>query len=310
VINFRYHVVSLTAVFLALAIGLVMGTAALNGPAVDELKNNVNALSGQNQVYRAQVNQLEADASKQEQFANQIAAVTLEGKLADRRIVIVSMQSSNSYVSNVQQMLELAGVKVTGQVQIGNALTDPANSARLLDLAHRTAPVGLANLPANSNGVETASYLLASVLVNHAPPVNADTMRTVLEAYSDSQFISLSDGGISAPAEAIVLVAPQPYTDKDGDGKNASMLTIADQFDKVAPLVVAANGAAGTGNIIAALRSDPTLSKTISTVDNLATPQGQIATVLALTEQLVGHKVGHYGLGAGATALVPPKPAA
>jgi len=32
VINFRYHVVSLTAVFLALAIGLVVGTAALNGP--------------------------------------------------------------------------------------------------------------------------------------------------------------------------------------------------------------------------------------------------------------------------------------
>ena len=34
-INFRYHVVSLTAVFLALAIGLVVGTAALNGPVAD-----------------------------------------------------------------------------------------------------------------------------------------------------------------------------------------------------------------------------------------------------------------------------------
>ena len=37
-INFRYHVVSLTAVFLALAIGLVVGTAALNGPVADSLK--------------------------------------------------------------------------------------------------------------------------------------------------------------------------------------------------------------------------------------------------------------------------------
>ena len=36
-INFRYHVVSLTAVVLALAIGLVVGTAALNGPVVDTL---------------------------------------------------------------------------------------------------------------------------------------------------------------------------------------------------------------------------------------------------------------------------------
>src|SRR5581483_8165830 len=44
VINFRYHVVSLTAVFLALAIGLVVGTAALNGPAADALGEQVDAL--------------------------------------------------------------------------------------------------------------------------------------------------------------------------------------------------------------------------------------------------------------------------
>ena len=44
-INFRYHVVSLTAVFLALAIGLVVGTAALNGPAADALGEQVDALA-------------------------------------------------------------------------------------------------------------------------------------------------------------------------------------------------------------------------------------------------------------------------
>ena len=41
-INFRYHVVSLTAVFLALAIGLVVGTAALNGPVADSLRGQVS----------------------------------------------------------------------------------------------------------------------------------------------------------------------------------------------------------------------------------------------------------------------------
>ena len=42
-INFRYHVVSLTAVFLALALGLVVGTAALNGPLSDSLRDQVTA---------------------------------------------------------------------------------------------------------------------------------------------------------------------------------------------------------------------------------------------------------------------------
>ncbi len=317
-INFRYHVVSLTAVFLALAIGLVMGTAALNGPAADELNNKVSALSGQNQVYRAQVNQLEADASKQEQFASQIAATTLADKLASRRVAVVSMQASNAYVANVVQMLGYAGAKVTGQIHIQDSFTDPNNSDSLLALASLTAPSGaaaLAGLPANSNGVETSSYLLASMLLDRAPPISPQTVQTVLTAYSGGnqknnlgQFIKVT-ADVNGPAEAIVFIASQPYTDRAGDGKNASMLTMADQFDKVGPLVVTANGAAGTGNLIAALSGDPTLSKTISTVDNLATPQGQIATVLALAEQMIQHKTGHYGLDSGATALVPPKPA-
>jgi hypothetical protein len=309
VINFRYHVVSLTAVFLALAIGLVMGTAALNGPAADELSNKVNALSGQNQVYRAQVNQLEADASKQEQFANQIAPVVLQDKLVGRSVVVVYMHNASSYVSGVLQMLGFAGAKVTGQVELEDNLVDTTNSDTLLELAHRTAPASLTGLPANSNGVETASYLLCSVLLTHTPVIAPDAVRTVLKAFTETQYIKVNGDGVTGPAEAMVLIAPQPYTDKQGDGKNASMLTMADQFDKVGPLVVAANGAAGTGNLIAALRGDPTLQKTISTVDNLATPQGQITTILALVEQVTQHKAGHYGLDSGATALVPPKPA-
>ena len=53
-INFRYHVVSLTAVFLALAIGLVVGTAALNGPVADTLSDQVDrAAQGQHAAARA-----------------------------------------------------------------------------------------------------------------------------------------------------------------------------------------------------------------------------------------------------------------
>jgi hypothetical protein len=219
------------------------------------------------------------------------------------------MHNTSSYVAGVVQMLGYAGAKVTGQIELEDTLADPNNSERLLDLASSTAPTNLSGLPANSNGVETASYLLASVLLTHTPVINPDTVRTVLKAFGESQFIKVTGDAVTGPAEAIVLLAPQPYTDKQGDGKNASMLTMADQFDKVGPLVVAANGAAGTGNIIAALRGDPTLSKTISTVDNLATPQGQITTILALAEQVLQHKAGHYGLDSGATALVPPKPA-
>ena len=72
-INFRYHVVSLTAVFLALAIGLVVGTAALNGPAANELHDQVNQLSKSNSQMRARVNSLTSEVNQKEQFATDIA---------------------------------------------------------------------------------------------------------------------------------------------------------------------------------------------------------------------------------------------
>ena len=41
VISFRYHLVSIVAVFLALALGIVVGTTALNGPITKDLRNQV-----------------------------------------------------------------------------------------------------------------------------------------------------------------------------------------------------------------------------------------------------------------------------
>ena len=41
-IDFRYHIVSIVAIFLALTIGIVVGTTALNGPVLDDLRGRVN----------------------------------------------------------------------------------------------------------------------------------------------------------------------------------------------------------------------------------------------------------------------------
>ena len=72
-INFRYHVVSLTAVFLALAIGLVVGTAALNGPVADSLNDNVNGLRKDNQQLRETVASLKEEVNREEEFAVEAA---------------------------------------------------------------------------------------------------------------------------------------------------------------------------------------------------------------------------------------------
>jgi hypothetical protein len=309
VINFRYHVVSLTAVFLALAIGLVVGTAALNGPVADSLKDRVNALGKDNRQLREQVSSLQEEANREEDFATESAPYMLGGKLTGRRIVLLTMPSGKDQVDGVRKMLEMAGATITGRVDVQDKLVNPDNSVELLDLADQASQptIPTTGLPANSDGIETSSALLATALLDRpaaAVPVSAADLKALLAAYTSAGYISVEDDKVTGPAEAVVIVSGQPYTDSESVKKDEAVVTVAAQFDKVGPLVVAGNGATD-GNLVAGVRGDPALSKTISTVDNSNTTQGQVVTALAVYEQLTRGTVGQYGLGAGNTSMMP-----
>lgn len=301
-INFRYHVVSLTAVFLALAIGLVVGTAALNGPLTDDLNDRVNAIGDENKLLRDQLNHLEEETDKQEAFAKDAAPFILAGKLTGHRVLVVSTGSAGKHVADLVADLKTAGATVSGHVEISDKYTDPANNELLLDLANRSRPATVAGLPTNSNGVETSTALLAAVLLDRTPAVAEDARREVISAYSAGEFLIATD--LTGVADSVVVVAAPPETDREAARKNAAVVTMVNWFDQAGPVVVAGSGVAGDGNVLSVVRGDPALTKTVSTVDNVATTLGKVVTVLALAEQLAG-ATGHYGIGTGAGQLMP-----
>lgn len=316
VINFRYHVVSLTAVFLALAIGLVVGTAALNGPVADNLNDTVNGLSNQNKQLRERVGNMEEEVNRQEDFAVEAAPYLLAGKLTGRSVAVVSMPSEKDYADPLAETLTKAGAKVVSRIKIEDKLTEPTNNVELLDIAHENAPVSISNLPRNSDGVETSSALLAAVLMERGPLVSAADQgkdrAAVLTAYQSKGYISVN-GEITGGADAVVVITAAPYVDRDAAKKNLAVVMVVTQFDLAAPVVLAGGyGVAGDGNAIADVRGDPSLNKTISTVDNVNTQQGRVAAALALAEQLrpgavAGEqKAGHYGIDAA--TLMPKMP--
>ncbi len=304
-INFRYHVVSLTAVFLALAIGLVVGTAALNGPVADSLKDQVSALSRDNSNFRAQANQYREELNRAQDFATEVAPALLNGKLTGRKLLLVGLPGSQDYVDLVRSTLTVAGASITAKVTVQDKFFDPANNTELLDLAEEGSQptVSAEGLPLNSDGVETSSALLALALQQRNPEVAPNDLTAVLTAYTKQGYIAV-DKGAAAGAEVTVIVAGLPPVDKDAAKKAQSSVTLATQFAKNKPLVVAGNGV-GDGNLVSEIRRDPTLVRSISTVDNGSTTQGQVATALAVAERVVQGKVGQYGLSAGATSLVP-----
>ncbi|MEV6851425.1 copper transporter [Actinoplanes sp. NPDC051411] len=318
-INFRYHVVSLTAVFLALAIGLVVGTAALNGPVADSLRYQLDALKKDNSNKRDQVDQYRDQINRSQDFATQIAPTLLNGKLTGRRILVVALPDTSDYMAGVISMLQIAGATVTARVTVQDKFFDPNVSTELLDLASQSSQgtIPFEGLPVNSDGVETASAQLALALLQRAGGSQpaADDVTAVLTAYTKAGYISVDEKQAKAVggAEGTVIVSGPPAVDKDAAKKSQSAVTLANQFSKrpgatgstaSRPLVIAGDGV-GDGNLISAVRGDPTLVQSISTVDNASTVQGQLAAGMATVERFVQNKVGQYGLAPGASSLVP-----
>ncbi|WP_433078034.1 copper transporter [Dactylosporangium sp. CA-052675] len=305
-INFRYHVVSLAAVFLALAIGLVVGTAAANGPLTENLNEQVNTLTDDKQQLRDDLEQSRAELKKNADFASEAAPALLAGKLANKNVLLVKLDGSdgsdvNTAIDGIAAMLGTAGAKVAGTVTIKDKFTNPATSALLLDTAESSAPAGVSGaLPNQSNPVDTASALLAAVLFGKAGTPQVEGTRTVLSAFESGGFIGL-DGDFKAPAEAAIIVAGAPASGKDAKDRNTAALTLATRFDISARVVVAGLSANG---LVSAVIGDATVVKSISTVDNAVTAYGQVAAVMALAER-IGGKNGHYGSGTGATSLLP-----
>ncbi|MBV9932696.1 MAG: copper transporter, partial [Actinobacteria bacterium] len=70
-INFRYHLVSLTAVFLALAIGIAMGATVVDQATVKLLRSQLDSVRTRANNTNTQNDALRAEVSRWRRFADQ-----------------------------------------------------------------------------------------------------------------------------------------------------------------------------------------------------------------------------------------------
>jgi hypothetical protein len=306
VINFRYHVVSIAAVFLALALGLIVGTAAFNGPAADSLAGQVESMGKANEKLRDEVLHLQDESEQVEQFAVEALPWMMGARLQGKRVLILTTTDADKdYIDGVAEALKTtAGATITGQLAFQKRFVDQASKEELLDLVDNSTPDTVTGLPTNSNGAETASALLAAVLVDHTPAVTPEQRTKTLTAFTGSYLVGAP---VKEPAEAVLVLSGAPYNEKDAGKLNAALKTIVEQFDKAGPLLVAAQSTAGDGNLVGAVRGDSNLTKTVTTVDNAGTPQGRAAVLLALADQVEGKPAGQYGVS-GKDNLLPKAP--
>ncbi len=86
-ISFRYHLVSIIAVFLALALGIVVGTTALNGPITKDLRHQVDALKSDRKSLSGQVAALQGQVGNAEKFAALYGGQIVKGSLTGQNVL-------------------------------------------------------------------------------------------------------------------------------------------------------------------------------------------------------------------------------
>ncbi|HEU0103939.1 MAG TPA: copper transporter [Mycobacteriales bacterium] len=313
-VDFRYHLVSIIAVFLALALGIVIGTTALNGEILDSLKSSIGTLTAEKRNLEGSVTELRQQTATDQQLADRIGPAAVAGQLQGRRVVLVTLPNGSAAAADaLVPLLQAAGATVTGNVQLRGDLIDPERAAAVDAVITQVSPGGLDG--AGTETVQRASAELAAALVSSSAgsSISSSAADEVLAGFRDGNLIE-ADDDLGARAELAVLVAGDPVTSDDATVRAArarALLSFAAAFDAAGEGAVVAgpSAAAEEGGVVRALRDDGALSQRVSSVDGADQPQGRLVVVFALREQAEGGS-GRYGAGPGAQAAVPSLPAA
>jgi len=309
VIDFRYHVVSVVAVFLALALGLFIGSTSLRGPVGSIITNQTEQVVGKNKQLRDEVGALQNDVRDEQRFETAAEPYIVGNALAGQSVVVVSAPGVDGGTrSDLVKALTAAGATVTGDVRLQDALLDPEQRTFLETLSARLSVPG--HTVSSGTGPQRAMTLLADVLGTRpqGTPVPAAAAARVLSGFADGNLLSVNGGVAHSASLAVLLAPPPPSTTADPkvvEAQDALLLDLARDLDRTAvgAVVVGPVAAADTG-LLKAARGDKDFTTDVSTVDGVDLPRGLIASVLALAEQAKGG-VGGYGMRSGSRAPLP-----
>ncbi|HEV8419795.1 MAG TPA: copper transporter [Actinomycetota bacterium] len=300
-ISFRYHLVSIVSVFLALALGVLVGTTVVNQGVIDDLNNRTNSAVKRAKDLETQVGDLQGQVKEWSGFATAVEPLLVEGQLTGTEVVLVTQEGVDpADLERVRRALENAGGKVVAELVITKrmALTDEAARVELAELVgsfQSTDPVGLA---------EAAAQRLASRLTAGPGSPDAD----LIDRLRTAGFLVMRGGGtpedIGATFQSVVLLA---------GGSDARVVDPARFLQPLAtslvessrPLV-AAETTQTAMPFVALIRNDGALDGDLVTVDNADQIPGRVAIVFGLRDLLASPgQGGDYGVKDGASGILP-----
>lgn len=312
-IDFRYYLVSIVSIFLALAVGIVLGAGPLKGDLGARLTEQLTALRAEKTQLRTDLDASRRDASARDTFSSAVAPAVMRGRLTGKTVAIVVAPGVDAdLVKNATASLVAAGAKVGSTVTLNDTWADPSKTTLRNTVASPFATFVKAPEAASSPDQLAASVLVRAILTGTDQSTERITASATaaLTGLKAGDLVNVTPDQIVPSSSVVFLGGPvKGSNQKDADARLASYVQLVRMLDAGGSGVVVAaksNTPDGTrsADLVAAVRKDPGALKVISTVDDADLPMGQGTLVLALEQQYLGG-AGQYGLAGDAKAIVP-----
>ncbi|MGI5121202.1 copper transporter [Marinactinospora thermotolerans] len=322
-IDFRYHLVSIVAIFLALTVGIVLGTTMLQDPLLNTLQSETSRLREESEELRAEKDVAEQLSTGNDQLVDAYAEQMLADQLTGTRVVIVETPGvdeamRDGLVNRVQQ----AGGTVPGRLVFAEEYGDPEQATFVDELVDQLAQGETA---AQGGAYERAGMELARALIapteeereetGEQPEEEAENgydAAAVLAGFSEAGLLTVHGDPAGKSDIALVLAPAEPFTvpsstdppqDDVASPANTAYIALTRALRDAAEGAVLVGGATSVepGGIISQARSE---ESRFATVDTAGTVAGDVVAALALAISTEGRS-GNYGVGEGVDAFLP-----
>lgn len=312
-IDFRYHLISIIAVLMSLAIGIFAGSGFLGGPLLDDLENRLDNLEEKNRDYKATNQDLRGELSQVNDFVSAVEPMLVENALSGERVVVFEFEGTDSgLVDELLRSIERAGGVTASRIQLSDklALDQQTDLDQLALIAESPddRPREVRREAAQDLGIAVAA---AGSFAGGEPRGVSTALQALRELFDElerADFLSVDilDGDVAVPPGTSIVIAggspePAPYD------VAAFTAELARVIAHRGSSVIVAEPRNSVWGLATGVREDESVTDEVATSDQADTLEGRIATVLGLAAARRG-EIGDYGVGPGATALLPTPP--
>ena len=312
-ISLRSHAISLAAVFLALAIGVALGSGLLSNTVLSGLRDDKNELQNQIDTLTDDKNALNEKVSAAGEFDAQMAPRILRDSLAGKSVVVFrTPDAADDDVDGLARLVGEAGGTVTGTVALTPEFVNAHSAEKLLSVVNSPiVPTGKQLSTASvDQGSQAGDLLGIALLINKDPKVSVvdDTQRdTVLATLRDTGFITYGNERVGAANAALIVTGGALGDDAGNQGSTVARFAAGLAPHGSGTVLVGRDGSASGTAAVAVTRSDAALNAAVSTVDDIDVESGRLTSALALGDLTSGGQPGQYGTGQGAASVTIPQ---